>query len=255
MSAKQAEEMAGISRRNLRFYEQQGLIHPSRNPGNDYRDYSGSDIVCLKKIRALRMLDVSLEEIGAVLRSEVPLSRVMVRQEEKLRRKQQEVKTAIRFCQELQREEPDPDELLRRMDQPEVRPALCGGWVRDYQAIAAGEAKKRFTFPAGREIATPREFTAALEDYARREQLALVIPREGMNPEFTLDGVAYTAARECFYGSAASPSDVISCEAVHPEAFEPEVRGRRAVFSCSAATGGGVCPWACWKSSTISAPA
>ena len=56
MNAKQAEQCTGISRRNLRFYEQQGLIHPARNPANDYRDYSQQDIDTLKFIRALRML-------------------------------------------------------------------------------------------------------------------------------------------------------------------------------------------------------
>ena len=67
MNAKQTEAATGISRRNLRFYEDQGLIHPHRNPGNDYRDYSEQDIRDLKLIRALRMLDVPLEEIGACL--------------------------------------------------------------------------------------------------------------------------------------------------------------------------------------------
>ena len=38
MNAKQTEAATGISRRNLRFYEDQGLIHPHRKPGNDYRD-------------------------------------------------------------------------------------------------------------------------------------------------------------------------------------------------------------------------
>lgn len=63
MNAKQTEAATGISRRNLRFYEDQGLIHPHRNPDNDYRDYSEQDIRDLKLIRALRMLDVPLEEI------------------------------------------------------------------------------------------------------------------------------------------------------------------------------------------------
>ena len=59
MNAKQAEKLTGISRRNLRFYEDRGLIHPERNPQNDYRDYSEKNIENLKRIRVLRMLDAS----------------------------------------------------------------------------------------------------------------------------------------------------------------------------------------------------
>ncbi len=71
MNAKQAEQITGISRRNLRFYEQQGLIHPRRNPENDYRDYSEQDIEALRLIRVLRMLDVPLEDIAACLHQEM----------------------------------------------------------------------------------------------------------------------------------------------------------------------------------------
>ena len=76
MNAKQAEAATGISRRNLRFYEQQGLITPERNPENDYRDYSSQDIEALKLIRTLRMLDVPLEDIKQCLQGTVSLTTV-----------------------------------------------------------------------------------------------------------------------------------------------------------------------------------
>ena len=56
MNGKEAEKITGISRRNLRFYEDQGLIEPERNPENDYREYSEKDIERLKIIRSLRLL-------------------------------------------------------------------------------------------------------------------------------------------------------------------------------------------------------
>ena len=34
----QAEELAGITRKNIRFYEEHGLIKPGRNPENSYRE-------------------------------------------------------------------------------------------------------------------------------------------------------------------------------------------------------------------------
>lgn len=47
MNIKQAEALSGVSKRNIRFYEQEGMIHPARNQENDYREYSNSDIKTL----------------------------------------------------------------------------------------------------------------------------------------------------------------------------------------------------------------
>lgn len=75
MNIKQASQASGISSRNIRYYEQAGLLHPDRDPQNDYRIYSEKDIRSLKLIRVLRMLDMPVEEIRAVLQGTVPLPR------------------------------------------------------------------------------------------------------------------------------------------------------------------------------------
>ena len=67
MNIKEAEVLTGISKRNIRFYEQKGMLTPARNRDNDYRDYSPQDIERLKLIRALRMVDMPVEEIFKVL--------------------------------------------------------------------------------------------------------------------------------------------------------------------------------------------
>ena len=74
MNTKQAQQLSGVSADNIRFYEKQGLLSPLRNPDNDYRDYSPEDIRTLKRIRALRMLDMPLPQIKAVLTNQLPLS-------------------------------------------------------------------------------------------------------------------------------------------------------------------------------------
>ena len=43
MKINQAAELAGITSKNIRFYEDQGLITPARDAGNGYRDYSMED--------------------------------------------------------------------------------------------------------------------------------------------------------------------------------------------------------------------
>lgn len=63
MNIKEAEKEVGIRKANIRYYEEQGLITPHRNSDNNYRDYCEEDIICLKKIKALRMLGISVAEI------------------------------------------------------------------------------------------------------------------------------------------------------------------------------------------------
>ena len=49
MNINQVEKMTGVSKRNIRFYEKQGLLSPNREE-NNYRDYSEQDVNTLKKI-------------------------------------------------------------------------------------------------------------------------------------------------------------------------------------------------------------
>ena len=60
MNIKQAAEQSGVSARNIRYYEQAGLLTPARNPENEYRIYSQADVRTLKLIRMLRTLDKRL---------------------------------------------------------------------------------------------------------------------------------------------------------------------------------------------------
>ena len=71
MNIKQASEQSGVSAPNIRFYEKEGLLTPARRQGNDYRDYTAGDVRTLKLIRMLRMLDVPLPTIKAVLRGDL----------------------------------------------------------------------------------------------------------------------------------------------------------------------------------------
>lgn len=66
MKIKQVEELVGITSKNIRFYENQGLLTPERAE-NGYREYHEQNIETLKKIKLLRKLGISVEEIRAVL--------------------------------------------------------------------------------------------------------------------------------------------------------------------------------------------
>ena len=50
MKIKQVEELVGITSKNIRFYESQGLLTPER-ADNGYREYHQDNIEVLKKIK------------------------------------------------------------------------------------------------------------------------------------------------------------------------------------------------------------
>ena len=58
MKINEVEAAVGVTKKNIRFYEEEGLISPSREPGNGYRSYSQADVERLRRIKLLRKLDV-----------------------------------------------------------------------------------------------------------------------------------------------------------------------------------------------------
>ena len=72
MKIQQVEELVGISKKNIRFYEEQGLLRPGRAE-NGYREYRQADVLRLKEIKLLRKLAVPIEDIRAVLQGESAL--------------------------------------------------------------------------------------------------------------------------------------------------------------------------------------
>ena len=84
MNTKQVEELTGMSRQNIRYYERMGLLEPAREDGNAYRDYSEEDVRRLKLIKMLRMLDMPLKEIEDIINDKVSLKTSVKRQRENL---------------------------------------------------------------------------------------------------------------------------------------------------------------------------
>ena len=230
MNIKQAEALSGVSRQNIRFYEREELITPDRNPENDYREYNEQHIHLLKQIRAMRMLDMPLEQIKAVLTGKVRFGEAVQIQETLLRRQMEELSAAIRFCGELKSlnnvSEMNVDEILIRMESPENKKKLSWRWLEDYRKVALAEREKAFTFIPDSPVTNEREFSTALFSYANAQKLDLVITKESMYPEFTLNGTEYAAER--YYTNVRGiPVATIRCTVKHPEDFEPDMPSGR----------------------------
>lgn len=48
MKINEVEAAVGVTKKNIRFYEEEGLISPRREPGNGYRSYSEADVERLR---------------------------------------------------------------------------------------------------------------------------------------------------------------------------------------------------------------
>ena len=82
MTIKEAERRTGLTRSNIRFYEKEKLIEPSRNDNNGYRDYSAADIENLKKIAFLRTLEITIEDIRRIIAGQAPMAEIIEKQAE-----------------------------------------------------------------------------------------------------------------------------------------------------------------------------
>ena len=66
-SVKNLSELAGVSSRTLRFYDQIGLLSPSRIQANGYRVYGQAEVDRLQEILFFRELGIALEEIKKLI--------------------------------------------------------------------------------------------------------------------------------------------------------------------------------------------
>ncbi len=216
-SIKQAEQMTGISSENIRFYEKQKLIHPARSWSNQYRQYTETDIHTLKVIRLLRMLDMPLEEIRMVLSGDVSLSQAVSRQQERLEQQTKQIGAAIQMCIQLETETAPLDQLDvdAHLSRAEQSGGLSARWISDWKKVYKALHENSFTFYPDDAVTNSAEFSNALRAYANAQNLDLVITKESMYPEFTLDGVRYTAQRN-YASTSYVPTACIYCERVDP---------------------------------------
>lgn len=226
MNIKQVEELTGVSKQNIRFYEREGLISPERNPQNDYREYTDADVEIIKKIRIMRMFDISLEQIFKVVHHTLTLENVLKEQKDILEKRSEDLSEAIQMCEELSKlpeiNSLKSDDIMEHMNNCRHSKGLFHDWVCDYRIIENSEHKKLFTFIPEGIITTPEEFTLELCGYGNANDLNLVITKEGMTPEFTIDGIEYVADVVYTYFRGI-PVVNVRCEAKYPEDFEVDM--------------------------------
>ena len=102
MRINKVEELVGITKKNIRFYEEKGLLTPARNAENGYREYSEEDIVVLQKIKLFRQLSIPIEEILKLQQGYLTLEDCMRRHIIALDREEENVKQKKSICKQLE---------------------------------------------------------------------------------------------------------------------------------------------------------
>ena len=121
MRINEVEALVGVTKKNIRFYESEGLLAPRRNSQNGYRDYSEAEVGTLLQIKLLRKLGLPIEEIRRLQSGALTVADAMRRHLVTLERDRDNLEQAIRLCGELtdcprRLEDLDARGLLERME-------------------------------------------------------------------------------------------------------------------------------------------
>ena len=134
MTSKEMEARSGVPRANIRYYEAEGLLSPVRR-GNGYRDYSEEDLRTLEKIKLLRRLGVSVEELRALGAGKADLTAVLDRRLAELGGERASLERVRQVCGDLRRTGAtyaalDPGRYLADLDAPALPEGEGGLWWR-----------------------------------------------------------------------------------------------------------------------------
>ena len=125
MKICEVETQVGITKKNIRFYEEQGLLSPRRNSENGYRDYGEEDVEALRRIKLMRKLGVPLGDIRRMQEGGT-VADGMRRHLVTLEREKRNTEQAIDLCrsltdQELPLDRLDAAALLEEMERMEAQ--------------------------------------------------------------------------------------------------------------------------------------
>lgn len=101
MNIKEIEARSGLARANIRYYEKEGLLNPARRE-NGYRDYSEEDLKLLEKIRLMRELGISLEEIRELEKTPDSLSAIIEQRIKAIDEEVLNLNDVVVVCSEIQ---------------------------------------------------------------------------------------------------------------------------------------------------------
>ena len=177
------EARSGVPRANIRYYEAEGLLTPARS-GNGYRDYSEEDLAVLEKIKLLRRLGVTIEELRALRQGAASLPDVLDRRLAELGGQQAALGRVEQVCGQLRAQGTafdalDPGKYLSALDAPALPGEAGGGtWWKDPPAPALPRSDQLPTVCS----AFRRLFARMFDEFLVQSVLLAGLCLAGINP-------------------------------------------------------------------------
>jgi len=204
MQIKEVEKITGITSKNIRFYEKQGLLNPTRDADNRYRGFSDEDVKRLKEIKLLRKFGVGLKDIKSIQEGSLTFADCMGMYLRFYQKQKKELDKVIELCVDIQKNDTeldtiDVDTYLKTIDNAEEEgPAGFMNIALDFITKAKGVLPQRpkTFFEPDAPIMNPVDFQNELEKYAEREGKSITFVSWGMRPTVLLDGHRYICALE-----------------------------------------------------------
>lgn len=137
MKINEVEQLLNISRANIRFYEKEGLLNPSRNE-NKYREYNEEDIALLKKIIIYRKIGLRIDEIKNILNNSISLQETIQQNIVRLNKQMEDVKGSLDVCERIQienKEDIDTQHYYEYMQNKEKQGIGFVSIVKDYMEL------------------------------------------------------------------------------------------------------------------------
>ncbi|HSR03318.1 MAG TPA: MerR family transcriptional regulator [Proteiniclasticum sp.] len=110
MKIKEIEAKAGIDRATIYYYEKEKLLCPHRTE-NGYREYGEEDLITLKRIRLLRSLHLTLDDIRSLMKGKGNLRDTLSRQIDQLKKEGEDISYAEALCRTIYNETPHYSDL------------------------------------------------------------------------------------------------------------------------------------------------
>lgn len=111
MKIHEVEQAVGITVKNIRFYEEQGLLSPRRSR-NGYREYGEEEVETLRRIKLLRKIGLPIEEIRQMQSDTHTVADGMRRHLITLERERGSLEQSMALCRRLK----DREERLEALD-------------------------------------------------------------------------------------------------------------------------------------------
>lgn len=150
MKINEMERLTGVAKKNIRYYEQEGLLAPGRNSENGYREYGQEDVSTLRRIQLLRKLSVPIAEIRTMQQGTFSVSDGARRHIVVLERAKENIDAAKTICERLAGENVtfaslDAETYLTQMEQMEK----AGTSFMDVERLDRRMKRKRGALIAG----------------------------------------------------------------------------------------------------------